>query len=125
MKDDWGFPIVPANLTRGLFKSGPTVKDVFRTISTGLAGSPMPSFRGAFPEPDRWALAYYILSLSAYNDPLTGEQLPIDEATRAALDEPKLMTAGPEQAYGLQRRCGGGACPATALVRTASSGAPE
>jgi cytochrome c oxidase cbb3-type subunit I/II len=73
LKDDWGFPIVPANLTRGLFKSWPTVKDVFRTISTGFSGSPMPSFRDAYPEPDRWALAYYILLLSAYSDPLTGE----------------------------------------------------
>ena len=35
LKDDWGFPIRPANLTTGLFKSGPSVKDIFRTISTG------------------------------------------------------------------------------------------
>ena len=31
-----GFPIHPANLTSGQFKSGPAVTDIFRTISTGL-----------------------------------------------------------------------------------------
>jgi len=61
----------------------------------------MPSFRDSFPESDRWALAYYILSLSAFTDPLTGTPLPIGAADRAALDDPKLVTAGPERAYPL------------------------
>jgi cytochrome c oxidase cbb3-type subunit 2 len=99
LKDDWGFPIRPANLKRGQFKSGPAVTDVFRTISTGLAGTPMPSFRDSFPEEDRWALAYYILSLSSFTSPLTGAPLPISEASRAALDDPKLVTADPDHAY--------------------------
>ena len=38
LKDDLGFPIPPANLTTGQFKSGPNVKDIFRTMSTGLSG---------------------------------------------------------------------------------------
>jgi cytochrome c oxidase cbb3-type subunit I/II len=46
-------------------------------------------------------LAYYILSLSAFTDPLRGEPLTISAADRAALDNPKLQTPGPEQAYGL------------------------
>ena len=97
LKDDWGFPIRPANLTRGMFKSGPAVTDIFRTISTGLSGTPMPSFRDAFSESDRWALAYYILSLSAFIDPLTGLPLSIAPVERAALDDPKLGAAGPER----------------------------
>ena len=101
LKDDFGFPIHPANLARGQFKSGPGVADIFRTISTGLAGTPMPSFRDAFPDADRWALAYYILTLSAFTDPLTGATLPIAAADRAALNNPMLETAGPERAYGL------------------------
>ena len=99
LKDDWGFPIVPANFTRGLFKSGPSVKDIYRTISTGLSGTPMASFKDAFPDADRWALAYYILSLSAFADPRTGDELPIPQAVRAALDDPQLQTNGPEHAY--------------------------
>lgn len=84
LTDDWGFPIVPANLTRGLFKSGPKVEDIFRTLSTGLAGTPMPSFRDAFPEADRWALAYYVLSLAAYSEPLTGAPMRIVAPPRSA-----------------------------------------
>ncbi len=101
LKDDWGFPIHPANLARGQFKSGPNVTDIFRTISTGLTGTPMPSFRDSFPEQDRWALAYYVLSLSAFTDPLTGAPLPIAASDRAALDNPNLAAATPAQAYRL------------------------
>jgi cytochrome c oxidase cbb3-type subunit I/II len=101
LKDDAGFPMHPANLTSGQFKSGASVTDIYRTISTGLSGTPMPSFHDAFPDADRWALAYYILSLSAFTDPLTGEPLNISTAEREALDNPSLETPGPEQAYGL------------------------
>jgi len=99
LKDDFGFPIHPADLTSGQFKSGPHVQDIFRTISTGLSGTPMPSFRDSFPEQDRWALAYYVLSLSAYKDPLTGKPLSIPAAERAALDNPKLEALTPETAF--------------------------
>jgi len=101
LTDDPGFPIPPANLTSGQFKSGSAVTDIYRTISTGLNGTPMPSFRDAFPDADRWALSYYILALSAFTDPLTGEPLRISAADRKALDNPKLEALSPEQAYGL------------------------
>ena len=99
LKDDWGFPIHPANLTRGQFKSGPTVSDLYRTITTGLSGTPMASFKDAFPDADRWALSYYVLSLSAFTDPLSGKSLPLSPADRAALNDPNLQTLGPEHAY--------------------------
>ena len=70
LKDDFGFPSRPADLTNGQFKSGPAVGDIFRTMSTGLSGTPMPTYRNSSPEQDRWALAYYVLSLSAFKDPL-------------------------------------------------------
>jgi cytochrome c oxidase cbb3-type subunit 2 len=101
LTDDPGFTIHPANLTSGQFKSGSAVTDIYRTISTGLSGTPMPSFHDAFSDADRWALSYYILSLSAFTDPLTGEPLTISATVREALDNPKLETPGPEQAYGL------------------------
>jgi cytochrome c oxidase cbb3-type subunit 2 len=99
LKDDFGFPIRPADLTGGQFKSGPSVEDIFRTLSTGLSGTPMPSFRDAFSETDRWALSYYVLSLSAFKDPLTGAPLKIRAADRAALNDPKLTTPAAEQAW--------------------------
>ncbi|HYU68023.1 MAG TPA: cbb3-type cytochrome c oxidase subunit II [Burkholderiales bacterium] len=99
LKDDFGFPIPPANLTTGQFKSGPSVKDIFRTMSTGLSGTPMPSFSDSIPEPDRWALAYYVLSLSAFTDPLTGQKLAISETDRAALNDPALRASESRYAY--------------------------
>jgi cytochrome c oxidase cbb3-type subunit 2 len=99
LHDDFGFPIRPANLAGGQFKSGGSVEDIYRTISTGLAGTPMPSFRDAFPDRDRWALAYYVLSLSAFRDPLTGKALRISEADRAALDDPNLGASSAYTAY--------------------------
>jgi len=68
-------------------------------MSTGLSGTPMPSFRDSLPEQDRWALAYYVLSLSAFKDPLTGEPLQISSTDRTALDDPKLQASTPEDAY--------------------------
>jgi cytochrome c oxidase cbb3-type subunit I/II len=99
LKDDFGFPVRPADLTSGQFKSGPSVEDIFRTMSTGLSGTPMPSFRDSLSEQDRWALAYYVLSLSAFKDPLTGEPLQISSTDRTALDDPKLQASTPEDAY--------------------------
>jgi cytochrome c oxidase cbb3-type subunit I/II len=99
LKDDSGFPSPPADLTSGQFKSGPAVADIFRTMSTGFSGTPMPSYRDSLPEQDRWALAYYVVSLSSFKDPLTREPLPISAADRAALNDPKLEAGTPDDAY--------------------------
>ncbi|HSI60783.1 MAG TPA: cbb3-type cytochrome c oxidase subunit II [Ideonella sp.] len=99
LKDDLGFPIPPANLTTGQFKSGPDVRDIYRTMSTGLSGTPMPSFADSLPEADRWALAYYVLSLSAFKDPLTGEAMQLTQADRDRLNDPGLKATESQQAY--------------------------
>jgi cytochrome c oxidase cbb3-type subunit 2 len=59
----------------------------------------MPSYRDSLPDEDRWALAYYVLALSAYTDPLTKQPLAIPEADRAALNNPDLKADTPETAY--------------------------
>jgi cytochrome c oxidase cbb3-type subunit 2 len=99
LKDDFGFPIPPANLTTGQFKSGADVKDIFRTMSTGLSGTPMPSFSDTLAEVDRWALSYYVLSLSAFRDPLTGQPVPIADHDRIALNAPALQAQESHAAY--------------------------
>ncbi|MGI9450428.1 MAG: c-type cytochrome, partial [Geminicoccaceae bacterium] len=71
----------------------------FRTITTGFSGTPMPSYMDSLPEEDRWALAYYILSLSAFTNPLTGEPLQISEADRAALNDPSFQAPTSALAY--------------------------
>ncbi|PIO43426.1 cbb3-type cytochrome c oxidase subunit II [Phyllobacterium zundukense] len=99
LKDDLGFGIVPADLTSGQFKSGATVEDIFRTMTTGMSGTPMPSYRDSLPEEDRWALSYYVLALSAYKDPLTLQTLTISDTDRAALNDLTLEADSPAKAY--------------------------
>jgi cytochrome c oxidase cbb3-type subunit I/II len=99
LKDDLGFGVVPADLTSGQFKSGSAVEDIFRTMTTGLSGTPMPSYRDSLPEEDRWALSYYVLALSAYKDPLTLQPLAIADTDRAALNDLTLEAASPDRAY--------------------------
>ena len=99
LKDDFGFPVLPADLTTGQFKSGAAVEDIFRTMSTGLSGTPMPSYSDSLPEEDRWALAYYVLALSAFKDPLTGAPLQISEEDRQALNDPATVARTSKTAY--------------------------
>ena len=46
----------------------------------------MPSFADSMSEEERWAISYYVLSLSAFIDPLTGQPLRLPAAARAALN---------------------------------------
>lgn len=102
LEDDFGFAIPPADLTAGQFKSGPDVSDIFRTITTGLNGTPMPSYGDSFSDEDRWALAYFVASLSAFTDSLTGEQLVFSSHDRAALNDPALRADSTAKAYVLE-----------------------
>lgn len=55
--------VPPANLTRRPLRSGPSPRDIFRTLLTGLAGTPMPSYFLTLDEAEIWDLAYYVDSL--------------------------------------------------------------
>jgi cytochrome c oxidase cbb3-type subunit 2 len=99
LTDDLKHPIPPANLTTGQFKSGPTVTDIFRTMSTGLSGTPMPSFSDSLSAEDRWALSYFVLSLSAFKDPLTGEAIRLSQADRDAINDPTTKATESHYAY--------------------------
>jgi DMSO reductase family type II enzyme heme b subunit len=65
-EDTLGFKILPADLTKPWnFRGGAEATDIFRTLSTGFNGTPMPSFADSTSEEERWALTHYIRSLSA------------------------------------------------------------
>jgi cytochrome c oxidase cbb3-type subunit I/II len=89
LRDDSKFPIRPTDFTRGQFKGGGDVRDVYRTMTTGLDGTPMPSFADSMTDDERWAISAHVLSLSAFRDPLTGEELRLDERARARLNAPE------------------------------------
>jgi len=63
-KDDWGFPIRIRNVTNPWkIKAGAEVEDIYMRFTTGISGTPMPSFVKSLNEEDRWNLANYIKSL--------------------------------------------------------------
>ena len=64
LKDDWGYPIQATDLTRPLKRSS-TPETIYRTMVTGLAGTPMPSYEGALSDEEFWALSYYVASLNS------------------------------------------------------------
>jgi DMSO reductase family type II enzyme heme b subunit len=62
-KDDWGFPIRIRNVTHPWkIKAGAEVADIYMRFSTGINGTPMPSFAKALNPDERWSLANYIKS---------------------------------------------------------------
>ncbi len=64
LADKWDIHIKPADLTkRWTFRNGGTQEDIWRTVTTGLDGSPMPAYEFDTPE-DKWALVNYVYSLS-------------------------------------------------------------
>ena len=67
-KDEWGFPIFPADLHkcwnfRGNREDPYNPKNVFREVSTGLNGTPMPSFADTLNPEQRWDVANFVISL--------------------------------------------------------------
>jgi len=65
LKDNCDLPIVATDLTKpGRFKNGARPEDVYRTLMTGLAGTPMPSYADSLEPDQAWDLAFYVLSLS-------------------------------------------------------------
>ena len=81
LKDEWGFPSKPADLTRPL-KRGSTPEDIYQTLITGLDGTPMPSYQDALTEEQLWALSFYVASLNSrkfsrdqYNEEMRGQMV--------------------------------------------------
>jgi len=77
-KDEWGFPIRPADLHkcwnfRGNRRDPYNPKNIFREVSTGLNGTPMPSFAEILSVEERWDVANFVISLCPKKsiDPLT------------------------------------------------------
>jgi mono/diheme cytochrome c family protein len=95
LTDELGFPIRAADLTQSwTFRGGPSREDIFRTMSTGLNGTPMPSFSDSLTPEQRWAITDFIVSLSGTEGPGYTNLViakpapnPIDVAKGAAIFE--------------------------------------
>jgi cytochrome c oxidase cbb3-type subunit 2 len=106
LKDESGNPIVPTDLTLKPFKSGPGPEDLYRTISTGLNGTPMPSYADALAPKERWALVSYILSIATKEKPRGMMGLVGEEVEGMRIDMRAAM-AGMMGGRGMMGRGGG------------------
>lgn len=66
--DTWGNPVNPANFTLpagtpGGVKLGHDGRHIFKTITTGVGGTPMPSFSASFTPAQTWDIVHYVQSL--------------------------------------------------------------
>ncbi|HVO52668.1 MAG TPA: c-type cytochrome [Thermoanaerobaculia bacterium] len=60
---DYGTSLMPPDFTRDHVRSGEALTDIYRTIASGIGGTAMPTWKGALPDDDIWAMAYYVRSL--------------------------------------------------------------
>lgn len=64
LEDDSGLPIVPRDFTDAeQFVGDSSPRGVYQTFTTGLDGTPMPSFADFLDEDQRWQLVWYVTSL--------------------------------------------------------------
>lgn len=62
--DAWGYPVQPRDLTTGVFRAGETAADIYRSIATGINGTPMPAFGGSLDAAEIWDLVHYVQDLA-------------------------------------------------------------
>ena len=113
LKDDDGRAIAVRDFTGGTFRGGGTREDLWYRFSTGMDGTPMPSFADSVKGTDGWALVDYVKSLEVAQKPAATPSDPI-LAGRAAserrscrachvLDDGKGGTAGPDLRISAQK----------------------
>jgi mono/diheme cytochrome c family protein len=68
--DDLQHPIRAADLSQSwTFRGGSSREDIFRTMTTGFTGAPMPSFADSLSVEQRWAITDFIVSLAGTGGP--------------------------------------------------------
>jgi len=63
LKDAWRDKILPFAFTSGALKGGTGAEDIYRTLVTGLDGTPMPSYEESLSEEQRWDIVSFCLEL--------------------------------------------------------------
>lgn len=77
LTDSKGNHITPFDLTSGTkLKCGDSDRGIFRDLSTGLDGSPMPSFAAALKPDQIWDLVHYIAALRTTKGRIAAEIQP-------------------------------------------------
>lgn len=63
LKDSWEYPIKVRDFTTGIYLGGPTDRDLYLRFTTGMSGTPMPSYQDQLTDEQRWQLVQYVQSL--------------------------------------------------------------
>jgi mono/diheme cytochrome c family protein len=74
--DDWGMPIRPANLNRGVYKGGRRPLDLYWRIAKGINGAKMPAHASVIGPEQIWDLVNFVLALPDDKTLLEGAKLP-------------------------------------------------
>lgn len=61
--DDWDQPIKPRDLTRGIYRGGRRPIDIYRRITQGIKGTPMPGAPKTLKPEEIWDLVNFVLSI--------------------------------------------------------------
>lgn len=95
LKDAWERPSPVPDLTRGELglKGGSEAGDLFRVLTLGMSGTPMPSF-AVLTDQDRWDLAAYVRSL--YEPISPGERIYLGAGCRACHTIGRGTLVGPD-----------------------------
>lgn len=106
LTDESGNLIAPTDLTLKPFKSGPDASDLYRTITTGLNGTPMPSYAEALTAKERWAVVAYILTIATRERP-RGMMGLVGEEVQGMMIDMQAAMAGMRGGQGMMGRGGG------------------
>jgi DMSO reductase family type II enzyme heme b subunit len=89
LKDEWGHPVPPANLTkRWNFRGGRSRTEIATRIANGVLGTPMPAFLDSVEKPeDIWHLTNYIVSLGG-DSPQPATLVTVSAVKDAVPDDP-------------------------------------
>ncbi|HEY0665350.1 MAG TPA: cbb3-type cytochrome c oxidase subunit I [Gallionella sp.] len=87
--DAWGDPVNPANLilpagAPGGVKLGHDGRHLYKTIMTGVGGTPMPAFSDTFSAEQAWDIVHYVQSLRVDEHVASLKQAGLTEPEQAA-----------------------------------------
>jgi cytochrome c oxidase cbb3-type subunit 2 len=91
MKDEEGRPVAPRDFTDGRFRGGGERLDLYHRLTTGMDGTPMPSYADVLEQPDRWAVVDYVMTLQS---PPAREPLPEDPIAAGRVVAAKYSCGG-------------------------------
>ncbi len=92
--DVWHNPIQPRDLTRGIYRGGRRPIDIYRRISAGIKGTPMPAFGGTvLNDREIWDLVNYVYSVPFES---RTRPVPADEQPDKSLAATAAMTPSSE-----------------------------